>query len=826
MKLKILYIILLVLSNSVLAQQKVFPFAGADDKTPSKSMYFSWINNAWEGSNEEQTLVNYRFFKWLYDKYGMKLDIYLFDSGNVDGSFLSWLYPIDDSAYEITIQPNNNRPHTIGQLWLNNKAFYCGAPNFKHKFPNGLHKIKSCFDTMGTRLGMWLGPDGYGITKADAEYRRKMLVDLAKDYKMALFKFDNCCSPLRDEKRGEFAKTMEDIRRYVPDLIALNHRINLDEQALKHMTTFLWGGQETYVDVLISNTKTATHARVANLDRGLPPDLRRITEDHGVCLSSCLDYWQDDLIMQAFNRNLIIAPEIYGNPWLLKDCEFSDLARIFNLHREYNDILVDGKILPEKSYGKHAVSRGDAHTRFITMVNLNWRKEVRTLTIDETIGIIDDCVYEVRQYHPTEKILGNICKGESIPIVVEPFRTSLIRIIPVEKVRNGINGIDYKVIQDKNDGYLEIDLLGQAGRNYTIELLGNYNIVSLDGKMLNKSRNIRKIEFPGKVLNGDSHRMLTDDFEKLPAPENAMQLFEAVAFQTDNNALEVRSLMRSGKSIYKEVEDARNAFFNNPLFKELGIWDKQLFDGNEETGFSHHRSRYEAINFIRPANYQWGCLRIDMGKMIKLDSLVLSGVSSDYKNIEVNVSNDLLHWENADTEEYDGKIIIRLQGEAYRYVRMERSPECVKEVTGFYNGDEVSRTNWKATNLYRLYEQQPAVCSFKTKIHLEEVAPNSFLAVPLEGEHGVEGAYVIFKIKGQYFVAKDRITSYPANAWEGAVVEKDSNYTYILPISQDLQGEDIEVIILAFDRTKLNFKPAVWISSSCPYVSKRLILEQ
>ena len=126
-------------------------------------------------------------------------------------------------------------------------------------------------------------------------------------YCMALFKFDNCCSPLRDEKRGEFAKTMEDVRRYVPDLITLNHRINLDEKALSHMTTFLWGGQETYVDVLISNTKTATHARVANLDRGLPPGMKRVTEDQGVCLSSCLGSWQDDLIMQVFIRDLIIA---------------------------------------------------------------------------------------------------------------------------------------------------------------------------------------------------------------------------------------------------------------------------------------------------------------------------------------------------------------------------------------------------------------------------------------------------------------------------------------------------------------------------------------
>ncbi|GHT37356.1 hypothetical protein FACS189435_2190 [Bacteroidia bacterium] len=40
-----------------------------------KSMCFSWINNAWEGATEKQTLINYEFFKWMHDTYGMTLDI-------------------------------------------------------------------------------------------------------------------------------------------------------------------------------------------------------------------------------------------------------------------------------------------------------------------------------------------------------------------------------------------------------------------------------------------------------------------------------------------------------------------------------------------------------------------------------------------------------------------------------------------------------------------------------------------------------------------------------------------------------------------------------
>jgi hypothetical protein len=58
---------------------------GMDNSTPSRSEYFSWINNTNEGSTEAQTLINLEFFKWLRDEYGMQLDIYAFDAGNING---------------------------------------------------------------------------------------------------------------------------------------------------------------------------------------------------------------------------------------------------------------------------------------------------------------------------------------------------------------------------------------------------------------------------------------------------------------------------------------------------------------------------------------------------------------------------------------------------------------------------------------------------------------------------------------------------------------------------------------------------------------------
>ena len=57
--------------------------AGADERTPSKAQYFSWVNNTNEGSSEEQTLANLEYFRWMKEKYGMQLDIYAFDDAKI-----------------------------------------------------------------------------------------------------------------------------------------------------------------------------------------------------------------------------------------------------------------------------------------------------------------------------------------------------------------------------------------------------------------------------------------------------------------------------------------------------------------------------------------------------------------------------------------------------------------------------------------------------------------------------------------------------------------------------------------------------------------------
>ena len=48
--------------------KKDYPLSGAEERTPSRSQYFSWINNTNEGSTEKHTLINLAFFKYLKDE--------------------------------------------------------------------------------------------------------------------------------------------------------------------------------------------------------------------------------------------------------------------------------------------------------------------------------------------------------------------------------------------------------------------------------------------------------------------------------------------------------------------------------------------------------------------------------------------------------------------------------------------------------------------------------------------------------------------------------------------------------------------------------------
>ena len=804
------------------------PYGTITEGTPSVPQYFSWINNTNEGSTEGQTLINLEFFRWLHDEYGMHLGIYAWDAGN-----------IDSASYYGSMQ----------------------TERFKKQFPNGWKGIAEKAVSFDCRLGLWGGPDGFGNTPDEEKKRTELLVSLCRDYGLQLFKFDAVCGQLRDKKQDAFAHAMSECRKYAPDLIVLNHRLNLGK-ALPHATTFLMGGAETYIDVHMVNRNTATHNRQSALSRGLPPDLKRLTEDHGVCLSSCLDYWEDDLILQAFNRCLILAPEIYGNPWLLRDDEFSKLARIYNLHYRNREILVKGLVLPEETYGRYAVARGDGSSRFVTLRNLTWEPIVYHVRLDQEIGLTERGTVHVRRYHPSERILGEFSYGKTIEVEVAPFRSYLLMATVKSCPEVGVVGCDYEVFRDTEHKPVLLKLLGMPGERATVKLQSGKKTFSrafLNGRptdaILKKGV---EITFPGRFLTKAWHRKLAD-LTSTQVPEDAEQLYEATCFSARNDALEVQSLYRSGPTRIPQVQKARDAFFNQELFWRRGIWDKYMFDGKNETFFSvyHYRS---------DKRIDKGVLRLDFGSPVKADRILLTALwptdreVAPPKEMMADVSVDLKNWLpiKYQLERHSGAMpqsvkianILRNGGEhrlydanvcswtsdlsnapEFRYMRIPSAPDRVAEIVAWKNNPSragLNRSPWRASNLFAPYNAVVPEVAWQATVQIDndDTLKGSYLCVALEGNHGTNKAFAALRVGDQWIGASQRAPSFPCVAWEYGPSERSRNNTYFFPVTENMGGKRIDIVVLGLRGCKTEINAHAWITAyPVPYELMELRLE-
>lgn len=739
----------LALSPLLTAAPAVFP--GADETTPSQAHYFTWINNTNEGPMASQTSANLAFFQWLHDEYGMTLDIYAFDAGAIDA------------------------PEYYGST---------ATRKFKQQFPQGFGPFAEQAKGFGGRLGVWLGPDGFGNTPEEEKARIDLLAGLCRDQNFKLFKMDAVCGQLRDEKQEAFIRLMQACRKHSPDLIVLNHRLNLG-QAEPYVTTFLWEGAETYIDVHMANDVPATHGRAKALGRGLPPELKRLAEDHGVCLSSSLDFWQDDLILQAFNRSMILAPQLYGSPWFLRDDEYPQLARVFNLHRKYRNILTKGMILPEETYGKFAVSRGDDKTRLITLRNLSWESVTYTVALDERIGLKDTEPREARLFHPYEEVLGQMLTAkDTVKLTVQPFRAALLLVTTAGCDEPSLPNGPFRVVKN---------VKGQA------PILEKLEPIALKQPWHRKLAELKPSELPS-------------DWEGL---------YEATMFAADNNALELRSLARSGPSKIPAVQKAREEFLDQSLMKARALSDQYLFDGDSSTVLDV---------FVRNKDMRIaeGCLRVDFAQPIDFDHVEIHTQALDSTLITnelsgAQFSRDLVHWSPSLEAIVRGETltIFPPSGE-WRYMRMAIAPERVTEVVAWKGEHKLPRDSWRASNLFAHPQAVPAERAWSAKVTIDEITPTSYLCVAIDGEHGAEGCYAALRLGGRLIGAPDRATSYPSNTWEYPVRARKTGYTYYFPLDASMLGKEMEVVLLGMKGGGANLQPTVWITArDLPFTAVR-----
>ena len=780
--------------------------AGANERTPSRAQYFSWINSTNEGSTEAQTLANLAYFEYMYKKYGMQLEIYAWDAGNLDGSLETFQF--------------------------------MDSPKIKAQYPNGYRTIADAAAKFGCRMGVWMGPGGYGNTPEEAAARQEQVVALCRDYNFAQFKFDGVCGPLYEKDREVFVETMKKCREYCPDLITLNHRQYFGEEGMKYSTTFLWGGEyvagadETYTDVHIGNNMTAPHHRGYFASRGNTPDLRRLAEDHGVCISSYIDYFEDELIVQAFGRCLILAPEIYGNPWFMRDDEHAHLARIYNLHRRYRDILVTGMLMPKGDYyPAGTVVRGSADRRFITTGNTSWNERALHIHLDMEIGLAPCDKVTVILHHPFEKYVGEFSYGDTVEVPVEPFRAALIEVCDSRIADTMLMGCEYEVIHETEDG--RPDLI---------------KIVSADGEVKFTDGTALDIDIPefdntlrAPILLGESGK---DSFADVPA--DVEHQLEVTFFAQDHDSLEAQSIKRSGETAIPEVQAARDAFFNQDTYKLRGCEARFAFDGKDDTYFDGLSKTF----FYGQMRLDGGCLRVDFGKEYDADYVMIEFFDLDETLIrpykvpawitwgippfrldpqeipaKCDYSADLREWKDSYLDEiknlysctqdvlvHDVHNIIQVDGrrravyypvkEAIRYFRMAKPLDRIFKIALIKDGCEIALECPTANNLLPYKADVKFAKEVSVRVEESDFRDGCYLAVGLEGEHGHEGAYVVLECDGKFIGCPERAPSFGSNIWECWVHfarEMPKNHTFYFDVTPEMAGKDITVRVLGVD---------------------------
>jgi len=740
--------------------------AGADNKTPSIPQYFSWISNTNEGATERQTIVNLEFFAWLKEAFGMEIKIYAWDAGNFDGASKHY------GAQE--------------------------KEKLKKQYPEGYKNVVAKAAEYGIRMGLWGSPDGYGDDEETEKERFEFFVHLCRDYHFAEFKLDGVCGTLRPEKAGLFAEMLKKCREYSPDLVVLNHRLEYYE-ADDYITTDLFNGQETYIDILCKNPHPAMHHRAHMFYRGHTDNLNRLMEDHGVCISSCIDYFEDELIYQAFNRSLILAPEIYGNPWLMRDDEFSRLARIYNLHKRNAPILVDGMLLPE-NMGNNAVSRGDGEKRFIATGNASWETKTISFTLDESIGLGKAENFAVNLHHPTEKALGVFAYGDTVTVDLLPFRAALIEIAVPEKAEIMLAGCEYEIIKEAEDG-TPLFVRLYEGQTEVEHICAEKEAVPVYVKNLEKA--------------------------DATAADTAF-LYNSAVFPIDNDALEARSLKRAGETKYPAVQAARDAFFGQETWKLRGCEARAMFDGREDSFFSGQGKGY----FDTPLVIDGGCLRIDFGRSIKADRLeitcfeptedvyeikpfVCPGDAAYGTDLHLDKKAALLSCEAVedfiqrvpvfrvhtifDVKGRLNRLTYKLGGEI-RYFALPCPPDRIYSVKLFDGDNEIKTPDAHANNL------QSAEFACEDVLTAEFTVPENSegkkITLAVEGSFGGDDCYAVLEADGNYYGFTDRAPSYRANIWEHIVVRSDCDLTFFCEITKALEGRKARVYLLCKETAK------------------------
>jgi hypothetical protein len=346
------------------------------------------------------------------------------------------------------------------------------------RFPNGIAKIKSILDQLGTAPGMWIDSsmiswsigrnpatksaltDDPGYFCRASEPIKSMYRDAfryhIREHGVRLLKFDNlrtvCNNPKHEHLPGVYSteaiensviEFLHDLDRECPDVFFILYWGHRSPWWLLHGDTLFDSG--IGIEAASPSSQPAPYARdsvTQKLDQAQwhSSDVPALGKDSlGVWLSSWgwnssigKDRWQEGVVMDI-SRGSMLAQIWADNDWLSPP-EWKQLADLLALLRARpecfgNPRFILGSPWKDEPYGYCCT---DGRRAFLALNNCTWQDRSLPLELNAAWGLPDGQSWDLYRWYPEPaKLKGDAAAfGTKAAITLRPFEVVLLEVVP------------------------------------------------------------------------------------------------------------------------------------------------------------------------------------------------------------------------------------------------------------------------------------------------------------------------------------------------------------------------------------------------------------
>jgi len=742
--------------------------------TRRASFYFDWLTHASEGPTEAETAAMVDLLGRLRARDGVVFDIYALDDGAVETRWsLHW------DRYRL---------------------------QHRRRFPGGLTPLTRRLAALGTDLGVWIGPDGFG-----GDGRQPRAADVAgmvRDWNVSLLKIDTCVSvpwregepQVNDAYLRRFQAMLSACRAERADLVAVNHRVTGSPYVLTMLDSTLWEGAESYPDVFLNNAdRPRLHTRYAAYGRGLPTYYGApsdLLEDHGVCFNGDPDGWRREVCVGAFGRALALSPEIYGTLFLLPDADYRDLGLGLALAKEWRPVLATPGRRTDEGDFVHADPGGTAAV--VCLLNDAWTPAVRVLRVDEGLGLrraAGEARYSVLARFPDRRAVAvDVPWGGTALVALAPFEALAVEVVP--GAPEGVwTDVPHRLERDA------LILSGPPGAERDVRV---WRPGEAPGA-------VRRVRFPGRVRREPDWVDL-GALEEGPAGAGDAEAAEACRFAISNDPAEWQVLEAAAPTGVAEVAACRD-FFREKLRREgMGV-AQSAWDGDPLTAWG------DAPHWARLPGNLW---RLDLG-----DAALVAALEIDLADfgggpvfqgggrqglegpVWVEASSDLRTWSRAEAHVFYTRNAMRTwpsaliaefpAGTAARYLRVRARGFAVRHIRVLAQGAggalrPLCPDGWRGTNLFG---DAPPQTVYRGRLRVEDTWPGRTLAVVVDLPERVplqqEACLCWAEVGGRVVPAVAGSPRPLFHSWEHDSGGAGPGFVWRLPVGEGWVGREVRV---------------------------------